>query len=68
MRPYGRLKNLQGNGPWKVDHHAHPKRKWKNWWEDINDYLTRSRMKQLYEREIEEEILENEIHNSDGSK
>jgi hypothetical protein len=60
MKPYGREKKLQGNGPWKKDHHPHPKHLWRNWWETINDCLSRSRMKQLSKREIDKEILEEE--------
>jgi len=67
MKPYGREKKLQGNGPWKTDHHTHPKRMWKNWWEDINDYLSRSRMKQLYTREIDKEILEEQNYKDDSN-
>jgi len=57
MKPYGREKNIQGSGKWKVDHHIHMKG-YVNWWENMCDFLTRSRMKQINTKEIEEEVLD----------
>jgi hypothetical protein len=54
MKPYGRDKKVKGNGSWKKDYH--PKKGYINWWEDIYDFLSRGRMKQLVNKEIEAEI------------
>ena len=56
MKPYGREKNLKGNGPWKTDYHPRPKRKWKNWWEDIVQPLSRSAMKRRWKKEVQKEL------------
>jgi hypothetical protein len=55
MKPYGRDKKIiGGHGEWKVDYHIHHKgRKILNWWEDRTDPLTRSRQKQLINKEIQ---------------
>ena len=55
MKPYGREENLKcGKRPWKTDYH--PQKGFKNWWEDMVQYLSRSRMKQKYKKEINKEI------------
>lgn len=57
MKAYGRKPGLQATGPWKTDYHIHHKnQKVGNWWEDIRGFFTRSRMKQLLQKEIEEEL------------
>jgi len=58
MKPEG-IHTLQGTGAWKKDHQIHRKnRKIGNWWEDICNISKRSRLKQLQQKEIEEEIEE----------
>ena len=59
MKPYGREKNLKGGKPWKVD--VHPKKGYINWWEGMVDYLTRSRMKQIWKKDIDDDILHNKL-------
>lgn len=56
MKPYGREKNLRGRGLGKIDVHARPKYKWKNWWEDMISPITRGRMKQIVKKEVEIEL------------
>lgn len=57
MKPYGREKNIKGSGKWKKDYHIHFKNhKILNWWEDISKFLTRGRMKQIFNNEIKKEI------------
>lgn len=53
MKPYGREKKLRGSGKWKVD--VHPQKGYVNWWENMCDFLTRGRMKQILNKEIKEE-------------
>lgn len=55
MKPYGREKKVKGLN-WKKDYH--PKPGYINWWEDICKYLTRSRMKQILNKKIKEELRE----------
>ena len=55
MKPYGREKNLKGGKSWKVD--VHPKKGFINWWENMCDYLKRGSMKQLWKKEIDDEIF-----------
>jgi hypothetical protein len=57
MKPYGRENKLQGFGKWKTD--VHPPKGLVNWWENICDLLSRSRMKQISKKEINREISEN---------
>lgn len=57
MKPYGREKYVSGGNNWKIDFHIRPKRKFKNWWEDICQLLPRSTMKAKSKKEIEEELL-----------
>lgn len=59
MKPYGREKNLQGTGAWKRD--VHPKKGYVNWWENMCDFLDRGRIKQIWKKEVNREILDNEI-------
>lgn len=49
MKPYGREKKVRF--PSKRD--CHPKKGERNWWEDVADFLSRSRMKQLLKKEFE---------------
>lgn len=45
MKPYGRerkIKSFEG----KKDYH--PKRGWRNWWEEMNTILSRSAMKRIW--------------------
>lgn len=57
MKPYGREKNIKGSGIWKKDYH--PKRGYINWWENMCTFLTRSRMKSIVKKTIEEELNNN---------
>lgn len=53
MKPYGRYKKVTGGNDWKIDYHMHEKgKKVKNWWEDICCFLSRSRMKQILKKEL----------------
>jgi hypothetical protein len=54
MKPYGREKKIKGGFAWKLD--VHPKKGDINWWEDMCANFTRSRMKQLANKEIQTEI------------
>lgn len=57
MKPYGLEKNLKGSGVWKKDHHIHENnRKVGNWWEDANNILPRTTIKQNIKKEIVKEI------------
>lgn len=58
MKPYGREKNIKGGKPWKTD--VHPPKGYVNWWEGICKNLTRSRMKQIWIKEIEQELNRHE--------
>lgn len=53
MKPYGREKKVKGSGSWKRDYH--PRKGLINWWENMCDYLTRSRMKQIWKKEIKQQ-------------
>ena len=55
MKPYGREKNIKGGSGWKID--WHPRKGRQNWWETMCDLLTRSRMKQDWKKEIDNEDL-----------
>ncbi len=57
MKPYGRHNTVKGGNTWKVDHHIHPKRKYRNWWEAMIAPLSRARMKQITAKEVEKEIV-----------
>ncbi len=59
MKPYGREKKLQGTGVWKQD--VHPKKGYMNWWEDMCKFLSRGRMKQIWKKEIEDELSDNDL-------
>ena len=54
MKPYGRDKKIKGTGKWKQD--VHPPKGYINWWENMCNFLSRSRMKQVWKKEIKEEI------------
>ena len=54
MKPYGREKKLKGYGKWKRD--VHPKKGYQNWWEDICDVFSRSKMKSIWKKEMSEEL------------
>ena len=54
MKPYGREKHVSGGNNWKIDFHIRPKRKLKNWWEDICAPLSRTTMKANVRKEIEQ--------------
>lgn len=56
MKPYGREKKVLFNGPGKTD--CHPKKGFINWWENMCDYLSRGRMKQLTQKGIDDELAE----------
>ena len=56
MQPYGRQKKVMLNIP-----DYHPRKGWKNWWDDMCGVLSRSVMKQKLRKEIENEIYENEL-------
>lgn len=49
MKPFGRGKRV--HFPSKKD--SHPPKGYINWWEDMNTYIPRSTMKQLFNREID---------------
>jgi hypothetical protein len=53
MKPYGREKKIKGGKPWKIDNH--PRNGMINWWESMCDYLTRSKMKQMWKNEIKQQ-------------
>ena len=55
MKPYGREKKILG-AKWKKDYHPHPKHLLVNWWENIAEYLSRSRIKQIINKNIEKEL------------
>lgn len=57
MKPYGREKKIMQNPSWKKDYHLHRKgRKIESWWEGIADFISRSRIKQIVRKEIDEEL------------
>lgn len=51
MRPYGRIKKIKGLN-WKKDYHPRSKKKWRNWWEELNTIVPRSTMKQKWKQNI----------------
>jgi hypothetical protein len=57
MRPYGREKKLQGTGVWKRD--VHPPKGYVNWWENMCNFLSRSRMKQNWKKDVKCELSDN---------
>lgn len=59
MKPYGREKKLQGSGAWKKD--VHPKKGYINWWEGMSDFLSRSRMKQNWKKDVNRELSDNDL-------
>lgn len=63
MKPYGREKKIKGGrsnvgycGNWKRD--VHPWKGYVNWWEDMCTILTRSAMKSITKKTIEQELEE----------
>lgn len=57
MQPYGRLTNIKGSGVWKKDYHVRVNnRKIGNWWEDIAQPISKSRINQMVKRQIEKEL------------
>lgn len=52
MKPYGR--KPAPRFPGKED--FHPKKGWRNWWEDMCSALPRCGIKQHWKREINEEL------------
>ena len=54
LKPYGRDKKVIGF-PNKVDYHL-KKNKTGNWWEEIVDFMSRSRIKQIIRKDIDKEI------------
>lgn len=59
MKPYGREKTVKASGTWKKD--VHPGKGYINWWESMCDFLTRSKMKRIYRRDMDTEIYEREL-------
>lgn len=57
MKPYGRDKKVLGSGSWKKDYHL-KRLGCANWWENMCDFLTRSRIKQIVQKDITNEILD----------
>lgn len=56
MKPYGRYKTIKSGNKWKIDFHIHEKgKKVLNWWEVICDNLSRSKMKQITKKYIDNE-------------
>ena len=53
MKPYGREKKIMRNIP-----DYHPRKGWRNWWDDMCDFLSRSTMKQKLKKEIDKELEE----------
>ena len=52
MKPYGLGSKIRF--PHKKD--CHPPKGWINWWEDIQSFVSRRKMKQNIRKEIEKEI------------
>ena len=46
MKPYGRIKTI--HFPHKRD--CHPKKGYKNWWEDMDTTVSRTTLKQLFKK------------------
>lgn len=61
VKPYGREKYVSGGNNWKKDFNIRPKKKFKNWWEDVCDLLPRSTMKANIRKEIQEELINKTI-------
>lgn len=61
MKPNGRVKNIKGNNS-KVDYHIHEKnRKIGNWWEDYDNIVCRTTLKNMIKKDIEKEIIDNDF-------
>lgn len=56
MKPLGQIKTVKGI-PSKKDYHIHiNNKKIENWWESICTYVSRNRLKQLFKKELNENI------------
>lgn len=54
MKPYGRIKNKKF--PSKTDHHIHENnKKIKNWWEAEDNLVSRTTIKSIIKKEIEQD-------------
>lgn len=62
MKPYGRVKNIKGHGPGKTD--CHPPKGYINWWENEICPVSRGRLKQIVQKDIEEQLedMEDEMN------
>lgn len=65
MKPYLRNKNIKGLG-WKRD--VHPPKGYMNWWEGLNNFVSRRKMKQRYKKIAEKMIAESKPMDSDFMK
>lgn len=60
MKPYGRCKNIKGNGAWKVPHININGKKINAWWSDMDTNISRSMIKQAVKKEVIEDITDTE--------
>ncbi len=61
MKPYGRIKNVKGSGSWKKDYNIRPKKIYVNWWENIIKLSSRTTIKNIYKKDIFDELNEDDI-------
>ena len=54
MKPYLREKNIKGSGKWKKDYH--PPKGYINWWESLNNFISRKTMKQTEWHKIKRKL------------
>ena len=54
MKPYGREKIVH-HFKGKKDMHPHPKHLFENWWETICKLVSRRTMKQIFNKQMEEQ-------------
>jgi len=52
MKPYLREKNIKGVSEWKQDYH--PPRGYINWWEELNNFISRKKAKQQLNKLIKD--------------
>ena len=52
MKPYGRKPAPR----WPGKEDAHPKKGWRNWWENMWDCLSRNGIKREWRKQIENEL------------
>jgi len=52
MKPYLREKNIKGVSEWKQDYH--PPRGYINWWEKLNNFISRKKAKQQLNKLIKD--------------